>query len=168
MTIYSFMQECKGLWTGKELTEKQLTYYDQKLQEFEPHERENIFKRLMEFSKFFPKIADIVEAAKHCGFTDKVKLYKPHVWEPTDCRLCGGSGQLAVFIDELINPAEGYRELHLRRVMQYEASEPTTRAQPDWSRKYFRCLCPAGDVDTLEKGLPRWSADKPAMVRRPL
>jgi hypothetical protein len=168
MTIYTFLKECAELWPQKSLSLKQEEFYGAKLSQFSADEVAKLFNYLSENCKFFPKVADIFEAARKCGFTDKVKPYKPHVWEPTDCRLCGGSGQLAVFIEELINPAEGYRELHLRRVMQYQSSEPTTRTQPDWSRKYFRCLCPAGDVDTLEKGLPRWNAEKPAMIRRPI
>ncbi len=160
MTIYGFLKECSELWVGKELTPKQEEFYGLKLSRFSDKEIGKIFEWLTENCKFFPKIADIFEAARHCGFMDRVKEYKPHTWTPTDCRLCGGSGQLSAFYEQLFDPINAKRYLELRKVMQFESSVPTARDH-EWTHYYFRCSCPAGEAPTLESGLPRWDTSKP-------
>ncbi len=167
MTIYTFLSQCSELWPGKELTIKQQEFYGVKLSQFSDIEVGKIFNWLTENSKFFPKIANIFESARHCGFMDRVKPYEPHEWTPNECRMCGGSGQLAVFFEQLFDPKNGKRELNLKRVMQYQASEPTLRTN-DWTRYFFRCACPRGDVKTLDKGWPRWDDRKPARIEMAL
>ncbi len=167
MTIYTFIRECLDLWPGKELSTKQQEFYGIKMSKFTAPQVSQIFDWLTENSKYFPRIADIFEAARHCGFTDVVKPYKPHEWEPNDCRMCGGSGMLAVFYEQLFDPKNGYRQLELRRVMQYQSSEPTMRTQP-WTRYYYRCCCPLGEVSTLDRGIPQWSGERPNVLKIPL
>lgn len=164
MTIYTFLAQCSELWPGKELTAKQQVFYGEKLSQFTDIEVGKIFNWLTENSKFFPKIADIFEAARHCGFSDRPQEYHPHVWEPNDCSMCGGSGQLAVFFEQLFDLENGRRELSLKRVMQYQASEKTVTQHLDWTRYFFRCVCPRGDVKTLDKGWPKWNPMKPSRV----
>jgi hypothetical protein len=164
MTIYSFLEECKGLWPQSELTNKQREFYEIKLSQFSDKEVSSLFAWLTDHCKYFPKIADIYEAARHCGFTDRVKPYAPHKWEAAECRLCGGSGQLAVFYEQSFDPENGFRLLTLKRVMQFQASQGVIKTT-DWTRYYFRCQCELGDASTLEKGLPRWDSQKPSALK---
>ncbi len=156
MNFESFVDRCNELWPGKELSREQLVIYREKLSQYEFREVGKIYEWLRDNAKFFPKIADIVEAAKHCGFSDRVQAYEPHRWHATECRLCGGSGKLGVFFEILTNRETGGILRNLKRVMQYEASEPTNRLNQDWTRFVFRCDCPAGDAKTLEMGIPKW------------
>lgn len=164
MTIFQFLQECQDLWPGKELSNKQREFYEIKLSQFEAKEIAEIFKWLTENSKYFPKMADLFEAARHCGFMDRVKPYAPHEWVESDCRLCGGSGQLAVFYEQSFDPANGNRTLTLKRVMQYQASQGVLKTT-EWTRYYYRCQCAQGEATTLEKGPPRWDSQKPSILR---
>lgn len=164
MIFENFIQCCNDLWPGKELTAPQWSIYRDKMGEFSDREADKIYEWLRDNSKFFPKIADIVEAARHCGFMDRVKAYAPHEWEASECRLCGGSGQLAVFYEQTFDPANGVRILTLKRVMQYQSSGGVLKTT-DWTRYYYRCQCEQGEASTLEKGLPRWSPEKPSTVK---
>ncbi len=159
MKIEDFMTEISEVWPGKGLSIKQDALYRAKLYRFSDSDISKIFEWLTENAKFFPKIPDIFEAARHCAIMDKPKDYQPHEWTPNECRLCGGSGQLAVFYEQLFDPANGKRDLRLQRIMQYQSSEATARTK-DWTRYYYRCSCPRGDVPTLDKGLPRWSGEQ--------
>jgi hypothetical protein len=156
MNIEFFLERCEMLWpSAKPLTVDQRAFYAAKLMNFEGRDLAKIFDYLSETGKFFPKIADVFDAARHCSMLDRVQPTAPHEWTPTGCRSCGGSGQLAVFFEETADPTNGHRQRSLRRVMQYEASNAVLQVN-DWTRFYFRCHCPAGDVPTLHKGLPRW------------
>ncbi len=159
MTIDEFLAEAKEIWPAKELNSKQIALYRAKMYRFSGNEIAKLFDYLTENSKFFPKIPDLFEAARFCQIMNKPRDYKPHSWTETSCLLCGGSGQLAVFFEQMFDPANGSRELRLQRIMQYEASEPTTH-QKDWTRYYYRCSCPAGGVSTLPTGTPRWSQEQ--------
>lgn len=159
MTIDMFLEQCAEIWPSKELNQRQIALYQVKLSRFSDRQLSKIFEYLTENVKFFPRLPDIFEAANVC-LAKKISEHKPHTWTPTECRLCGGSGQLAVFYEQLFDPENGKRELRLQRIMQYEASEPTTRTHDEWTRYYFRCSCDAGNGSTLEKGLPRWSGEK--------
>jgi len=167
MIFENFIQRCNDLWPGKDLTAAQWAIYRDKMDTYSDREADKIYDWLRDNSKFFPKIADIVEAAKHCGFADRVQAYAPHEWEASECRLCGGSGQLAVFYEQTFDPENANRILTLRRVMQYQSSQGVLKTT-DWTRYYYRCQCEAGDAPTLEKGLPRWSSDNPTILRKEL
>ena len=164
MIFENFVDRCNELWPGKELTREQITIYREKMTHFSDREIDKIYEWLRDNSKFFPKIADIVEAARHCGFQDRIKAYAPHEWEASECRLCGGSGQVAVFYEQTFDQEAGNRILTLKRVMQYQASGALVRTT-DWTRYYFRCSCPSGEAPTLEKGLPQWSDKKPSVLK---
>lgn len=161
MSIDFFLERCEQLWPGKALTLDQRAFYGAKLMPFEGRDLARIFDYLSENSKFFPKIADVFDAARHCSMLDRVSPNMPHAWQPNGCMLCGGSGQLAVFYELLFDRAASTRELHFRRAMQYESSSPTSRTHPEWTMFYFRCSCPRGEVNTLNKGLPQWSERQP-------
>ncbi len=156
MNIDFFLERCDELWPGKALTLLQRSHYGGKLMQFEGQDLGKIFDYLTEHSKFFPKIADVFDAARQCGLLDRVKAHKPHEWHPTECRNCGGSGMLAVFFEWLFDSQKGEWIKQFRRVMQYQASNPTERTN-DWTRYVFRCGCPAGEASTIEKGIPRWA-----------
>lgn len=164
MTIDDFFMRCEELWPGKGLTLNQRALYGGKLLRFDERQIGRIFDWLSENSKFFPKVADIYDAARHCSILDKPGDHRPHEWNPTDCRLCGGSGQLAVFYEQEFDPKDQSRTLMLKRVMQYESSQTTSRTT-EWTRYLFRCSCPQGDASTLQKGIPRWNPDKPSILR---
>lgn len=164
MNIDFFLERCEELWPGKPLTLSQRSIYGAKLLQFEGRDLAKMYDYLSEHSKFFPKVADVFDAARQCAVMDRIAPSKPHEWTANDCMFCGGSGQLAVFYEQLIDPNTGDREKRLKRVMQYESSQGTMR-QNDWIRYYFRCSCPRGDVSTLNKGLPVWSNEKPSVIR---
>lgn len=158
MTIDGFFERCEQLWPGKSLTPDQRSLYGAKMLRFTDFEISKVFDWLSENSKFFPKVADIYESARHCGYLDRVKPYKPHTWVPNDCEMCIGSGMIAAFFEELYDPADGKRELQLRLVMQYQQSN--LAPANDWVRYLFRCSCPRGDAATIEKGFPRWDPNR--------
>jgi len=164
MIFEHFIERCQDLWPGKDLSAAQWAIYRERMGQYSDREADKIYEWLRDNSKFFPKIADIVDAARECGFADRVAVYAPHQWEPSECRLCGGSGQLAVFYEQTYDPKNGIRILALKRVMQFQASQGVSRTT-EWTRYYFRCSCEAGGAPTLEKGLPRWSSDNPSAMK---
>ncbi len=159
MNSEQFLDRCSMMWPAKPLNADQKVLYLDKLRRFDSQILDRVYEHLAENSKYFPKVADVFESARHCGLLEKPQEHRPHRWQPTECRLCGGSGQLAVFYEQLFDPSHEKRELRLQRIMQYESS-PATARQHDWTRYYFRCSCPAGDVPTLPKGIPRWSTEQ--------
>jgi hypothetical protein len=165
--------EClANLWdvfpAGKGLSPDQLSAYRAKLQRFSDAERRGIYDWLLENCKFFPKIADIYEAARAAGYLDKVTEYRPHQWTPTDCRLCGGSGLMAAFwIQEFTVGEHGKKQiLRLNEIMPYHQSTATLNANPDNVRTVYRCRCDGGNAPALGKGIPKWSADHRSVIER--
>lgn len=170
MNIAFFMDELKAqIPPGKELTAAQHVGYRDKLRRFSDAELDKLYDSIIENCKYFPKIADIYEQARNLGMFNKELEYKPHVWEPTDCNLCGGSGLMAAFYSQefAFAPDTGKTQtIRLTHVCPYHTSGPRFRSTEDEIRYSFRCFCFAGEAVTLDHGIPRWSKDKPLVIER--
>lgn len=154
---------------AKDLTPAQWTVYREKLAPFSEEQLTKLFDAVLENCKFFPKIADIYEQAKLLGFTERRIEYKPHVWTATDCHLCGGSGLVAVFwAQEFEVTGESKAQiLRLHYIQPYHTSGAYARqGDHDDVRVVYRCQCVCGASETLERGIPRWRADMPSVLRR--
>jgi len=154
---------------GKPLTATQWSGYRAKLAEFSEEQLGKLYEAVLETCKFFPKIADIFDCAKSLGFTERKAEYRPHVWTPTDCQLCVGSGMVAAFWSQEfeITGEEKQQILRLHYLFPYHQSgEYQRRKDHDDVRTVYRCFCDRGAVDTLSKGIPRWHQNMPEVRRR--
>lgn len=165
-----FLDKCREvLPPAKDLNPSQWSAYREKLSPFTEDQIQKLFDAILENCKFFPKIADIYEQAKLLGFTERKNDYRPHVWTPTDCQLCGGSGLVAAFWSQEFEVEADTKTqiLRLHYLYPYHQSGAYAR-QGDHSdiRTAFRCLCDRGVVPTLDMGIPRWNENTPETIRR--
>lgn len=167
-----FLDKCREILPpGKDLTASQWTAYREKLSPFTEEQLQKLFDAILENCKFFPKIADIYEQARHLGFAERKQEYRPHVWTPTDCQLCAGSGLVAAFWSQEfeITGENKNQILRLHYLFPYHQSGAYARqSDHDDVRSVYRCLCSAGSVNTLSKGIPRWTDSMPQTMRRSL
>jgi|SRR6185503_13465523 len=154
---------------GKALTAVQWSAYRSKLGQFSEDQLSKLHEAILENCKFFPKIADVFEQAKLLGFTERKTEYRPHVWTPTNCDLCGGSGMVAAFWSQEFEIAgeEKRQILRLHYVFPYHESGEYQRRKDHLDvRTVYRCFCDRGAVETLDKGIPRWQENMPETRRR--
>ncbi len=154
---------------AKQQNANQLVVYRAKLRRFSDSELDKLCEAVIENCRFWPKIADIYEQARGLGLFAKAQEYRPHVWEPTDCRMCGGSGLVATFwSQEFEETDEGRFEiLRLHYMMPYHTSAKSHQQRDhDDVLAVNRCSCVAGNVVTLDKGIPKWDESKPTVRRR--
>lgn len=168
MTIEQFIHKCETeMGSGKvRLTNEAKATYYQKLGRFTDEQLSSIYDKVLELTEHFPKVKNVYDAARECGFLDDVqeRQYKPHVWERTDCRLCFGEGLLCVQWErEVEKTGSGMFEVFkLLHIQPY--SEMPRRGGV---AVVFRCKCLAGEAEGVPKGIPRWSSDQSAIRRRP-
>jgi hypothetical protein len=169
MNTAFFIDELTQVFPGKDLTAAQHVAYREKLGRFDDQQRQSIYDWILEHCKFFPKIADVYEAATMLGFLVERDEFKPHVWTPTDCRFCGGSGLMAAMYEQEYerSDAGATQILKLVHVGPYHLSAERYSQQVNEIRSAFRCACPAGDAETLQKGIQRWSDQRPMVLKRP-
>jgi hypothetical protein len=135
--------------------------YLEKLKRFSNPQLEKVFEKVLETSKRFPKIAEIYEAARECGYLQtESDIFKPHRWQPADCGLCRGEGRLAIIWHCFYEP----KPTGLLEIQELVQAFPYTRSfdytlKPNEYRSIFRCRCVAGDVATLSKAWPKWTKD---------
>lgn len=169
MNTALFLDKCREvLPLSKDLNSSQWTAYREKLNPFTDEQRRRLFDAVLENCKRFPAIAEIYEQARNLGFANKSDR-KPHTWTPTDCQLCGGSGLVAAFWSQEFEISEGQKTqiLRLHYVFPYHQSGAYNRQKDhDDIRQPYRCLCDRGVVETLGKGIPRWSNEIPEVMRR--
>jgi hypothetical protein len=154
---------------GKGLTAAQWAAYREKLSPFNEEQIGKLYEAILENCKFFPKIADVYEQAKNLGFTEKKIEYQPHIWTPTDCQLCGGSGMVAAFWSQEFEVSGETKTQILRLHYLYpyhQSGEYNGRRDHDDVRSVYRCLCDSGAAVTLSKGIPRWNQNMPEILRR--
>jgi hypothetical protein len=170
MNFDMFMDRMLGvLPPGKELATTQWAAYRSKCEQFDESQMARLYDAILENCKFFPKIADIYEQARNLGFMERHIEYRPHVWTPTDCQLCGGSGLVAAFWSQEfeICADEKRQILRLHYLYPYHQSGAYQRERThDDVRTVYRCFCPSGCVDTLDNGIPRWKENMPETMRR--
>lgn len=154
---------------GKPLTATQWAAYRSKTADFTEEQFSKLYDAVLETCKFFPKIADLFTCATDLGFFAEKTEYRPHMWTPTDCQLCAGSGMVAAFWSQEFEIAgeEKQQILRLHYLFPYHQSgDYRRRGDHDDVRAVYRCSCPGGLADTLSRGLPRWSENIPQMRRR--
>lgn len=170
MTIDQFIDECERTTsTGKvRLMPEQRAAYYHKLQQFSGEQLSAIYGKVLELTEHFPRVKNCYDAARELGFlSDAEKQYKPHVWEPTDCRLCGGEGLILAAWSRSWEKHEAgiYEVLRLETIEPY-SKRPSSRLPADQCGFVFRCKCLAGDAETVQKGIPRWEANIDPIRRR--
>src|SRR6266704_6421918 len=95
MNTPDFLKKCAQAFPGKELTEDQVAIYTEKLARFDERQLNRIHAEIIETCKYFPKIADIYDAARSMGMLT-VPEQPIHHWQPTACGLCHGEGRLLI------------------------------------------------------------------------
>lgn len=162
MTTHEFISNCEEAWGGKvRLVPAQKAIFIEKLRRFSGDQIQGIFTHLLEETRFFPKVADAFKAAKELGYLGDnaaVQQQKAHAWEPSDCRLCAGSGMVAAFWTQEWEQRESgaVQVMNFSRIVPYQASAKEARNRPDDVRAIYRCDCDAGGMKTLG-AWPRWS-----------
>ncbi len=138
--------------------------YVEKLSPIPPHLWPRIEKEITRTCRRFPSIAEIFVAAQECSWREMDGADRPHVWQPTDCRSCGGSGMCAAWYEHTIErrPGGAVECFDLKWIEPYaESGKPKAKTEPTLIRKFFRCACPAGEKPSGMTGLPRWDAERP-------
>ncbi len=127
-----------------------------------------IEKEITRTCKRFPSIAEVFTAAQECGWQEENTRYAHHVWEPTDCPWCAGSGLMAVFWSQEMELSDGgrFQVLKIHYLMPYHKSG-TYWAQRDHDdiREAYRCECPAGAIKTLP-AVRRFGPEVSSVMRR--
>ena len=139
---------------GGRLTDRQQDTYARKLFKFTGSQLAEIAEHLLETwtKASLPKIGDIYASANELGMLNSVHMPKPHVWFQTDCRLCAGEGRVAVF-QRIRYQVGGTLQRQIEFVIPYSGEWP--ESNPELRQCVARCSCPAGEVETLGKGMPR-------------
>lgn len=165
MSPNEFIRQIERTW-DRELEADQALIYLRKLERFSDAELQAIFDRVIESSKYMPRIADIYSAA-----TDLEMLAKPaadgsksHTWERTDCKLCEGEGRLNVIMQTTYGEATASgRDKTVRFADLGPYSDKKWIGYP-WQEGFnsyiFRCSCEAGEAETIPKAWPRWDPDR--------
>lgn len=170
MNLMLFLDKCREvLPPAKDLTPSQWVAYREKLSPFTEDQLQRLYDAVLENCKYFPKIADIYECAKTIGLAERKTEYRPHVWTPTDCQICGGSGLVAAFWSQEfeVNGEERTQILRLHYLFPYHQSGAYNRqSDHDDVRTAYRCFCDAGAAETLSRGIPRWHQNMPEVRRR--
>jgi hypothetical protein len=173
MIIDEFIRLCERTFGGGKiaLMPDQRAAYFQKLERFNSEQLDEIYSKVLELTAHFPKIKDIYDAARELGFLSDAldaSRNKPHVWQETECRFCAGSGLMAAMYEQEFEHGDSgaVQVLKLVHVGPYHRSSDRRRAQPFEVLAVFRCKCSAGDVDTIQRGLPRWSDAQPIVRKR--
>lgn len=154
---------------GKPQTATQLFAYREKLARFNEGQLDQLCEAVIENCKFWPKIADIYEQARNLGLLLVERQDRPHVWTPTDCVKCAGSGLVAAFWSQEFEIGENGKTqiLKLHYVMPYyTSSDYANRRDNDDVRSVNRCDCSAGEAKTLPRGVKRWNPDVPQTLRK--
>lgn len=154
---------------GKQQTALQMAAYREKLARFDSSQLALLCEAVIENCKFWPKIADIYEQARNLGMLNGTRQDEPHVWTPTNCLRCGGSGLLAAFWSQEFEIGESGKTqiLRLHYLMPYHQSgNYAARGDHDDVRMAYRCDCPSGEAKTLPAGVKRWKPDVPEVVRK--
>lgn len=166
-TFVEYMNE--QMPPAKPLSTSQLWKMKERLAKYSEPELDRLAESVIDNCKFFPKIPDLLEQAKALGIPATISEYRPHTWEPTDCQRCAGSGRLAVFwSQEFEMDGDAKRQiLRLHYILPYhESGKYARRNDHDDIRTAHRCDCPAGEMKTLERGLPRWKPDAQTVIRK--
>ena len=173
MTVEEFIDTAeKTMSTGKvRLMPEQRAVYHQKLNRFTEEQISAIYDKVLEITAHFPKVKDCYDAARDLGYfaDDTAPRAKPHTWEPTECRFCAGSGLIAALYEQEFEFTESgaCQTLKLNHIGPYHKSADRYAAHPNDVRAVYRCQCPAGEVETIQHGLPRWSDERPVVLKRP-
>ncbi len=157
---------------GQRLPQLQSEFLVKKMSRFSESQLQQIYEKALETCKYLfarkaNPIAQLFDVAAELGFVSKPTAeFKPHAWQGTDCRLCAGSGMIAVFFEPYLT-TEKKLERRITRMMPY-AGLNTTDYQYEHLNEYCsmsRCSCSAGDADTLPRGWPKLKASmKPKPV----
>jgi hypothetical protein len=159
-----FIKELEDAWE-KKYTYKQTQIYLRKLSRFTGEQLENLLEKLLETSRYRPKLADIWGTARSLGYFNedekRARTTGIHEWEPSDCPRCGGDGRLSVFMEIMFRfDREGIRRQDLKRRRIFRASDGLSiqdYKSAQHEREFlFRCNCPAGDAATLPTKWPVW------------
>jgi hypothetical protein len=146
---------------GKTLADTQRLAYVRRLGRLPAERLRDIHAKVVDDCRYFPKIAEIVEAARELGCLAERPRESGRYGEfdATSCKLCGGEGAIVAFFRTLYEfDATGRRSWRrLERVLAYSQSGEFNAAQPrDISGWLYRCSCDAGERDGLPRGWPRW------------
>ncbi len=170
MTIAHFLERIEEvLPPGKPLQPLQLMAYREKLSRFDDHQLSLLCESVIENCKFWPKIADLFEQARNLGLLNIERRDDPHVWQPTDCQKCVGSGLIAAFWSQEfeLGPEGKVQIMRLHYLMPYHQSGGyASQRDHDDIRTVSRCDCMAGEAKTLPKGIQRWNPNVPEVIRR--
>lgn len=161
MTTEAFIDICEKTFSeGKvRLGPMQREIYLEKLKRFDGSQLDKMFEKVLETAKHFPKIAEIFDSARDCGYLQtETDNFRPHHWEPTDCGKCHGEGRLCIIwlftMEE--RPTGILERRQLTQVFPYTKSFDYT-LKPNEYRSIFRCECFAGDASTIPKIYPKWT-----------
>jgi hypothetical protein len=164
MTPEQFIQELEMVFDRRLKPEARPVYVG-RLRLFPNEQLVEILNKVLDDVKFFPRIAEIMAAAKALGCTLQADplVVKLHRWTPTECPLCGGEGRLLVIW--AVAEDESQPLCILSHIVAYSALLPF-ELKPYEFRSIFRCSCPAGDVGTIPKRWPRWSSAMNPIIGR--
>lgn len=171
MTIDQFIDECERTTsTGKvRLMPEQRAAYYHKLQRFSGEQLSAIYDKVLELTEHFPKVKNCYDAARDLGYLDDTpkNQYKPHVWQETDCKLCGGEGLILVAFSRSWEKQESgiYEVMQLETIEPY-SKRPSSSLPANQCGFVFRCKCLAGDADTVQKGITRWNSSIEPIQRK--
>lgn len=169
MTNKEFLDEIATAFDKSKRNEMQELIYESKLNKYDDRQRRQIHNWLLENCKYYPKIADVIEAAKELGFEVGQREYRPHVWQPTGCARCGGSGLVAAFYEQDFKLGEAATQLNLRlvAVMPYHESGDRWRQMQEEHRSVYRCDCVGGSAHGLDKGIRQWRGkEQPSVLHK--
>ena len=154
-TVSEFLAKCELVFPGKTLTVDQSSIYRQKLSHFSPDQLGHIYEEIIETQKYFPKIADVFDAARTLGYMHPPE--RPvHTWDKTSCALCHGEGRIAVIWD--VQPV-GERIIEtLHKIWPYSESGSADIPTHGF-RTLSRCKCLAGGAPTIPKSWQKWTGD---------
>jgi len=149
---------------GRNYDSPQLKEFLDFLNDYTPEILDKVFRPLITRCKYLPVPFEFCATLREehldlDGGTRPTDL--PHEnWPRTDCPHCLGEGLVALFWRLL--PERGTDGVE--HEMQLEAVAPFSSLQAANQRHestgmidaLFRCLCPAGQAETLSRGWPRW------------
>ncbi len=140
--------------------------YEDRLSRFDTASLDQLAIAVIDNSKWFPKIAEILSIAQANSIWPKRAAARAttHDWEKTDCPLCEGEGRLVVvmrhYYTPTLNALGETKGFHEQRDVANIYPYCTPRGSiPHAAGDYtyiFRCFCDAALAATVPQWIPRW------------
>lgn len=162
MTPAEFVVGLQHYYGDKKLESEIAQMYKRKMLRFTTEQILQLYEKVIETSKYYPKIVEIFGLAAEMGFLQRRNRSSPkvHEWQPSSCKLCGGEGRLAVFFSILQLQDEGRwrRKDRLERIfaLSDSAASDYQLKNCDHVEFLYRCNCMAGRAATIPEAWPIW------------